>query len=111
MTKLCLAFVSICCLALQDDVTWLRGSAATALSHLAMHGYSQTAIGQEPGALEGLVQLLHNRSESYRIFHVILSQFKSYGIACCVMSFSGVFCQMYLSAGLDVCPDFLGIVS
>lgn len=48
---------------LQDDETWVRGSAAAALSHLAMHSYSamQTRIGKEQGAIDALVTLLHDR--------------------------------------------------
>lgn len=53
---------------IQDCETWVRGSAAAALSHLAMHSYStmQTRIGQEPGAISALVQLLQDRWVPYR---------------------------------------------
>lgn len=48
---------------LQDAESWVRGSAAAALSHVAMHSYNtmQTKIGQEPGAISALVQLLQDR--------------------------------------------------
>jgi hypothetical protein len=53
------AVVMLQVLLLHDEESWVRGSAAAALSHLAMGGYAgmQSRIGQTPGAITALVQV------------------------------------------------------
>uniref|UniRef100_A0A383VBB7 Vacuolar protein 8 n=1 Tax=Tetradesmus obliquus TaxID=3088 RepID=A0A383VBB7_TETOB len=47
---------------LSDEESWVRGSAAAALTHLASGGWwgMQSKIGQAPGAIPALVQMLHD---------------------------------------------------
>ncbi|WIA44593.1 hypothetical protein OEZ86_007314 [Tetradesmus obliquus] len=47
---------------LSDEESWVRGSAAAALTHLASGGWwgMQSKVGQAPGAIPALVQMLHD---------------------------------------------------
>jgi hypothetical protein len=53
------AVVMLQVLLLHDEESWVRGSAAAALTHLAMGGCAgmQSRIGQAPGAITALVQV------------------------------------------------------